>query len=134
MTDLQQAQAFFQQDRFATEATGIVIEAVEEGYAKCSLVLTELHKNAAGQVMGGVTFTLADFTFAVASNFRRTPTVTAVSNISFLSPPKGSVLYGESRCIKDGKRNCFYQIVITDDLGTQVALVGIHGVHRDANA
>ena len=131
MTPLQKARDFFQNDRFATEATGIVIEAVEEGYAKCSLALTPIHQNAVGHVMGGVIFTLADFTFAVASNFPRTaaPTVTAVSNISFLASPKGSVLYSESRLIKDGKRSCFYEILITDDLGTQVAVVHTNGMH-----
>jgi acyl-CoA thioesterase len=130
MTPLQKARNDFQNDRFATEATGIVIEAVEEGYAKCSLALTPIHQNAVGHVMGGVIFTLADFTFAVAANFDQpTPTVTAVSNVSFLSSPKGKTLFGESRRIKDGKRSCFYEILITDDLGTQVALVTVNGVH-----
>ena len=130
MSLLEQTKEYFKNDLFATEATGIVIEAVEEGYAKCSLILRDHHKNAAGQVMGGVTFTLADFTFAVAANAGRSShTVTAVSNISFLSPAKGKILYGESRRIKDGKRNCFYEILVTDELGTQIALVNTNGVH-----
>lgn len=37
MTDLEKAREFFKDDRYATEATGIVIEEVEEHYAKCSL-------------------------------------------------------------------------------------------------
>lgn len=58
----------FKKDRFATEATGITIEAVDENYAKCQLIVEEKHMNAAGSVMGGALFTLADFTFAVAAN------------------------------------------------------------------
>ncbi len=129
MSDLQEAREFFSQDRYATKSTGIVIDEVSKGYARCSLVLTDDHKNAVGHVMGGVMFTLADFVFAVATNFRQPPTVTVTSQISYLASPKGTVLTGESRPVKDGKRNCFYQVAVTDDLGTQVALVNICGAH-----
>ena len=79
--------------------------------------------------MGGAIFTLADFVFAVATNTRESVTVTTTSQISYLSAPKGKVLYGESRLLKDGRRNCFYEINITDELGTFVAVVSTTGVH-----
>ena len=130
MTDLERAREFFKHDRYATDATGIVIDEVSKNYAKCSLKITDIHKNALGHVMGGVAFTLADFVFAIATNFdSENPTVTTVSQISYLSAPKGDVLFGESRLVKDGKRNCFYEIVITDNLGTNVALVNVNGTH-----
>ncbi len=129
MSELEEARKFFSGDKYATEATGIEIEAVGKNYAKCSLVIDERHKNAVGHVMGGVMFTLADFVFAVSTNFKQPITVSVVSQISHLSSPKGKVLCGESRLIKDGKRNCFYEIDITDDVGTQVALVAITGAH-----
>ena len=50
----------FSQDRFAT-VNGAVIDAVDEGYAQCSVKLNETHRNALGEVMGGAIFTLADF-------------------------------------------------------------------------
>lgn len=126
---LEQAREFFQQDRFAVAGMGAVIEAVGEKYAKCSLTLDERHYNAVGQVMGGVAYTLADFVFAVASNFQQSPTVTLTAQITYFNPVKGKVLWGESRLIKDGRRNCFYEIAITDELGTQVATVMITGAH-----
>lgn len=129
MTDLEEARAMFMKDTYAMVTTGIEIDEVAPQYAKCSLKLNEGHCNATGQVMGGALFTLADFTFAVAANFKQSLTVTTVSQISYLGPVKGSVLYGESKLIKDGKRNCFYQIMITDDLGTDVATVSVNGVH-----
>lgn len=129
MTDLEQAREFFKNDKYATEATGIVIDAIGERYAKCSLQLDGRHKNAVGHVMGGVMFTLADFVFAIATNFKQNITVSVVSQISHLSSPKGDTLYGESRLIKDGKHTCFYEIDITDNLGTQVAIVSISGSH-----
>lgn len=129
MTDLEEARSIFIKDIYAMVTTGIEIDAVGEKYAKCSLKLNESHLNATGQVMGGALFTLADFTFAVAANFKQSVTVTTVSQISYLGPVKGDVLYSESKLLKDGKRNCFYQILITDNLGTEVAIVSVNGVH-----
>ena len=126
---LEKAREFFAKDRYATEATGIVIEEVGERYAKCSLKIGDIHKNAVGHVMGGVMFTMADFTFAVATNFEQTITVSVVASISNLSSPKGDMLISESRLIKDGKRNCFYEINIKDNLGTPVSTVSITGAH-----
>lgn len=129
MTELEEAREFFIRDRFAMVTTGIEIEEVGERYAKCSLKLDDRHRNATGHVMGGAVFTLADFVFAVATNFKQPVTVTTVSQISYLGTAKGDILYGESRLLKDGRRNCFYQIYITDNLGTDVAVVSVSGVH-----
>ncbi len=129
MSKLDEARAFFSKDRYATAATGIVIDEIGENYAKCSMKITDNHLNAVGHVMGGVAYTLADFVFAVSTNFEKPPTVTTVSQISYLAAPKGTTLFGESKCLKDGKRNCFYEITITDDLGTKVAVVMTSGAH-----
>lgn len=129
MRSLQEAKDYFIADRFAMVTSGIEIEAVDEGYAKCSMKIEERHVNATGHVMGGAIFTLADFVFAVATNTKDKVTVTTVSQISFLGAPKGDVLYGESRILKDGRRNCFYEIFITDNMGTPVAVVSTSGAH-----
>lgn len=130
MGDLERARAFFAGDRYATEATGIVIEQVAPRYARCSLQLSGRHRNAVGGVMGGVMYTLADFTFAVATNFDQpAPTVTTVGQICYLSGVKGETLFAESRLLKDGRSTCFYEIKITDELGTDVALVTMTGAH-----
>ena len=129
MRSLQEARDFFIADRFAMVTSGIEIEEVDDGYAKCSMKVDERHVNATRHVMGGAIFTLADFVFAVATNTREKVTVTTVSQISYLGTPKGDVLYGESRILKDGRRNCFYEITITDNVGTPVAVVSTSGVH-----
>ena len=133
MSKLDEARAFFANYRYATIATGIEIDEIGENYAKCSMRITENHLNAVGHVMGGVAYTLADFVFAVSTNFEKPATVTTVSQISYLSAPKGKILFGESNCLKDGRRNCFYEITITDDLGTKVAVVMTSGAHLGCN-
>ena len=84
MTNLERANAYFANDRYATDVTGITITEVREHYAKVELELDERHMNAMGAVMGGVYFTLCDFAFAVASNFDSEPVVT----LGFDSVPK----------------------------------------------
>ena len=77
----------FSNDRFATD-NGAVIEQVEEGYAKCWLEIQPHHLNAAGTVMGGAIFTLADFAFAVASNWNKPLHVSTTSQITYLVLPE----------------------------------------------
>lgn len=127
--DLEEARTFFGGDRFATVAAGAVIEKIGYRYALCSLEIGDVHRNALGAVMGGAMYTLADFCFAVASNFRQGPTVTAVSQISYLGQPKGDRLFAESRLIKDGRKNCFYEVEVRDAEDRAVASVTFNGVH-----
>ena len=67
---LEQVRQRFTADCFASKM-GTVIEDIKEGYARCYLDITPLHLNAAGNVMGGAIFTLADFAFAVAANWNK---------------------------------------------------------------
>ena len=127
-SELEDAKAFFQDDRFATRTTGCEIIAVGDRYAKCALKIEDKHKNAAGNVMGGAIFTLADFTFAVASNYKQQLNVSTSSQITFLGRAKGTQLLAESRLIKDGRTTCFYEITIHDELGTLIALATISGM------
>lgn len=130
MTDLEEARAFFANDKYASEVTGVVIEAVGEHYAKCSLKLDPRHLNAVGHVMGGVVYTMADLTFAVSTNFRaERPTVTNVAQVSYLNPPEGDTLWSESRLIKDGRKMCFYEVTIRDNAGKDVAIISMNGYH-----
>ena len=97
------------------------------GYSKVALKLDERHMNAVGQVMGGVYFTIADYAFAIASNFKQNPTVTQTSQIAFLAPVKGDTIFAEAMKIRSGRTTCFYKIIITDSTGEQIAYVTTTG-------
>jgi len=130
MSKLDEAREMFSKDLYATKLSGITIEEVGDNYAKCAMKLTEDHKNAYGGIMGGAIYTLADLAFAVASNFDRpASTVSLVGHAEFLSMTKGSILYAETRLIKDGRTNCFYEVRIYDDLGKDIAVVSFTGAH-----
>ena len=130
MTELEKVREYFKGDVFATSSTGAVIEEIGDRWAKCSLLIDSRHKNAANQVMGGAIFTLADFAFAVAANRPDLPiTVTVSTNISFIGTAKGSSLIAQTKLLKDGRRNCFYEVEVTDDMGNPVAIVNVVGMH-----
>lgn len=126
---LAQVQEMFENDRFAT-LNGARITEIGDHYARCEMELDDRHKNALGAVMGGATFTLADFTFAVASNWQKPDTVSLSTNITYLGGAKGSRLIAEAHMVKDGRTTCYYRVDVTDDLGTQVAAVTVTGYHK----
>lgn len=127
MTYLERAREYFAKDAFSTELMGIEIDDVQEGYARCSLPLSQKHLNSEGDVMGGVLFTLADFSFAVAANLNQPLTVSLSCQITFLSPPRGAKLIAEARCVRSGHSTCYYSVEVRDDTGTIVTVVGVSG-------
>ena len=132
MTDnetLERVRETFRGDRFATEM-GAVIDELGDHYSKCSLVLNEHHRNAVGGIMGGVYFALADFAFAVASNWQQAGVVGLNCDASFIGVPKTERIIAEARLIKDGRTICCYNVDIRDELGNPVAAVQCVGFRK----
>ena len=123
----QWAEKYFSGDIFALETTGIVIEAVDKNYAKCSLCVESKHMNANNCVMGGAIFTLADFTMAIAANAGNVNTVSLGLNINYVNAGRGPKLFAEARCVKDGFNVGFYEITVTDTEGKIVAVLSGSG-------
>ena len=126
---LEEVKKIFENDRFATE-NGMIIEEIGDGYAKCSLQLEDRHRNAMGAVMGGVSFTLADFAFAVAGNWQEVGTVSLSSNIAYLGTAKGERLIAEAVCVKAGRSTGYYRIDVRDEQGNPVAAVTTTGFRK----
>jgi len=125
---LEEVKKIFEGDRFATE-NGAVIEEIGDHSAVCSLVITDLHRNAMGAVMGGTYFMLADFAFAVAANWEKMGCVSLRSDISFLGAAKGEKLIAKAVCVKEGKTTACYRVDVTDELGNLAATVTATGYH-----
>ena len=125
---LEEVRHIFEGDRFATE-NGAVIEEICDRSATCSLRITDSHRNAMGAVMGGVSFMLADFAFAVAANWEKMGCVSLRSDISFLGTAKGEKLIAKAACVKDGRTTACYRVDVTDELGNLVATVTTTGYH-----
>ena len=120
---IEEVREFFRDDRFATKVTGCTIEEAARGYAVCRLELREDHYNAAGGVMGGAIFTLADLAFAVASNVGEEISVGVTNTIEYLAGTSGKTLIAECRADRSGRSTGFYTCTVTDDTGMKVAIM-----------
>ena len=116
---IEDAREFFKDDKFATNL-GICLDELTDDYCVCSLDLNENHKNAVGGVMGGVMFTLADFSFAVLSNQLHKPTVAQQVSVNYLSAPKGNKLIAKAICKKNGRSSSIINVDVVDDTGRDV--------------
>lgn len=125
---LKKVQERFANDRYAT-SNGAVIEEIGDGYAKVSMEIDEHHFNAAGGIMGGAIFTLADFAFAVAANWQGKTILSQTAQITYLGRVKGKRMIAQARQVKDGRIMCYYVVDVTDELGSQVAHVTSSGFH-----
>ena len=130
MYSLEYLKDFFKNDLFAIKLLGAEILEAHDDYAKCSFKITRDHQNAIEIVMGGAIFTLADFTFAVATNqHEEYNTVSTTANISYLNPGRGEILYAEAIKIRDGKTICFYDVNVYNEKNILIAKVNISGTH-----
>lgn len=128
MPSLEEIRSRFQNDHFAMDATGIVIDSAEPGKAVCSLTLEERHMNENHVPMGGAVFTLADFTCTIAANgYSERKTVSQHASITFLSPARGKRLIAEAVSLRDGRTTALYTVDVRDELGTYVAHGTING-------
>lgn len=128
MQDLEEIRRRFQNDRFAMETTGVVIDSAEPGKAVCSLALEDRHMNENNVPMGGAVFTLADIACAVAANgYSEKKTVSQQVSITYLAPAKGKRLIAEASCLRSGRTTALYAVDIRDELGTYVAHATMNG-------
>ena len=117
---LEEIREHFKNDQFATRAAGCYIIEARPGYAKAAFDVHDIHKNAMGNVMGGASFSLADFTVAVASNLDRAE-VSSAANIQYIGLCKGKQLIATAVADKRGHTLSYYTVTIEDELENLVA-------------
>jgi acyl-CoA thioesterase len=107
-------------DRFAAHS-GIELLTVSPGRATAKMVLAAQHLNAVKTVQGGAIFTLADFTFAAASNSHGTVAVAINASITFMKAAVTGTLWAEGRELSKNFKIGAYIVDVKDDQGDLVA-------------
>ncbi len=112
---------FFKRDKFA-EYNGIRLLEAADGHARSSMEVTPQHLNGLGIVHGGALFTLADFTFAAASNSRGNVAVAINANISYVKAVSSGLLFADAREISVNHKIGTYTIDVTNEAGDLLAV------------
>ncbi|KAA3628154.1 MAG: hydroxyphenylacetyl-CoA thioesterase PaaI [Proteobacteria bacterium] len=121
--DYQQLGDWMAEHDRAAQALGIRLEAVGAGSCRATLTVGEEMLNAVGLTHGGVTFTLADFAFAVASNSHGRTAVALNAAITFTAASRvGDVLTATASEENCGGRTATYRVDVRNQNGELVGL------------
>lgn len=111
------------QDEPWAKTLGVRYLDLRRGYCRVSLTLQPHMVNFQGYPHGGILFSLADIAFGAACNSHGEPAVALTVTISYLAAVRpGATLVAEGRERKQGRRAGFYEISVTAEDGTLVAL------------
>ncbi len=110
----------FEKDQFA-KTSGIKLLDASPGYAKAQMIINQNHLNAVGVVHGGAMFTLADFTFAVASNTQGKVALAIDAEISFFKSVSSGVLTSVAKEISLHNKLGTYLIEIFNEENVLIA-------------
>ncbi len=119
-TDLNKYQRQFDKDLFAKHS-GIRLIAATPGFAKARMKVLKKHMNSVGILHGGALFTLADFTFAVASNTHGKVALAIDAEISFFKGVSAGTITAEAREISLHNRLATYQVDLRNETGELIA-------------
>ncbi|MBF0118426.1 MAG: hotdog fold thioesterase [Desulfobacterales bacterium] len=106
--------SYIKNDAF-TNFLGATIEAIDTGYSRVSLEVTEAMLNFHGITHGGIIFGLGDIAFAAASNSHGQKALALNVNISFLCATKaGDHLVAEAKEVKVTGATALYDIEVME--------------------
>jgi len=112
---------FFSRDQFAKHC-GIELLSVSPGHALARMPVQPHHLNGYRTAQGGAIFTLADFTFAAASNSHGQIAVAINVNITFMKAVSSGTLQAEAREVAINPKLGTYTINVTDENNSLVAV------------
>ncbi|OAQ20729.1 hydroxyphenylacetyl-CoA thioesterase PaaI [Thermosulfurimonas dismutans] len=111
---------------------GVDLLEVRPGYARVAITVREDMLNAAGVCQGGVTFSLADFAFAVASNSHGKLALAVSAQIYYPASSRlGDRLIAEAREVNLTEKTGIYEVEVRKEDGTLVAFFTGQVVRRD---
>ncbi len=123
-------EAHIRADAYA-RTLGAIIEAIEPGYSRVSLVITPELLNFHGMTHGGVVFSLADIAFAAAGNSHGQTAVALNVNINFTNATQvGAHLMAEAREVSLGRATGLYEIAVTERESGQLVAQCLATVYR----
>jgi acyl-CoA thioesterase len=110
----------FESDPF-TRHIGVELIDFGDGQARSRLTIRDCHRNGHGVVHGGVIYSMAVWTMAVAANSRQPLSLGIQGNISFVKAVMGGTIFAFAQEISLGRKISAYRVSIRDDTDQPVA-------------
>lgn len=117
---------FFKADKYVG-LSGIEILSVGNGKAVVGAKILPHHLNANGVVQGGMLYTIADFAFAVLSNYLHPVTVSQTGSITYIAPADTDYITAEAVELVRRGRNNVVQVTVKDGGGSTVCTATFNG-------
>ena len=125
--------SFFEKDLFAKELD-IEIISVNAERVEVSVFVKPIHQNANGCAQGGMLYTIADFAFAVLTNYLHPLTVTQSGHIQYLKPAYTQKIKGVARECAINGRNCVGEVLLYDDTEEVICVCNFTGFIKNPQA
>lgn len=110
----------FESDPF-TRHIGVELIDFGNGQARSKLAVRPCHLNGHNVVHGGVLYSMAVWTMAIAANSRQPLSVGIQGNISFVKAVMGGTIFAHAQEISLGRKISAYRVSIRDDTDQPVA-------------
>jgi acyl-CoA thioesterase len=110
----------FQKDAYSN-FIGAQLEAVDAGYCRVSIQVTESMLNFHGTTHGGIIFGLADIAFAAACNSHGQVAVALSMDIHYLNASRaGDELVAEAKEVSRSASTALYEITVSERMSQKV--------------
>lgn len=123
---------YFDRDGYV-KLSGIEMVEVTEEKAVIRAKIGQQHLNGNGFVQGGMLYTVADFAFAVLSNYLHPMTVTQGGQISYLRAAKTDTVTAVATETARAGHNTVSEVLLYDDRDTVVCICHFNGFVKDVS-
>lgn len=105
---------FFENDQFA-KTLEIEIRSIDNQSSEVGVSVKKEYLNANGCVQGGMLYTVADFAFAVLTNYLHPMTVTQGGHIQYLRPAYTQKIKAVAKETARNGHNCVGEVILYGD-------------------
>lgn len=124
--NIEKVREYFKKDTFAAQ-NGINIVSVDEKRAVVECAVRADHYNCKGTVQGGLIFTLADFAFAVVTNWGDVSVISQNISITYVRPALGGVLTAVAKIVSEGKSMMLVEAEVYNEQNKLIAVMQANG-------
>lgn len=132
MTDEELTRRIFENDGYV-KLSGIEILEITKEKSVVRAAIKEEHRNATGSAQGGMLYTVADFAFAILSNYLHPVTVTQGGQIHYVRAARTDEVRATAVEVSRTGHNTVCDVTVCDKEGETVCLCRFNGFVKEVD-